>query len=783
MVLVLATGCLAGCSSESEETDAEPVETETEVQETEGQDAEPEGLYTPGTYTAESQGFGGVVTVDVTVDTDSITDVKITGDDETPSVGQQAFDKLIDSVLEAQSADIEVVTGASSTSHAVIEAVQKALSAAMGEDEGDNTVSMEPGTYTSSAWGFSLVRQVPVSVTVSETEILSIDVDCDTAKETQWFLQSAIDNMVPRMIEYQSVTVDSTTGATTSSNAIKEAVKDCLNQALEAGGSSASAIENFYVDQPKDGGEETIDVDVVVVGMGGTGTAAAMKAAEIQSEAGQDVSVLAIDKSGTYGGTSSSTTSLLAFNSSYTIEEYGDYAYTNLDDVSDYLTSIGILGVGNKYAEWYWNDIFTVSGDLVDWLIDHGFYFGPARLGFWGEWATQYYYCDSEGEDNLTAIHDCFDIMVQDYVDLGGEYMTEVEGYDLIYDADTNTVTGVRAHSLADGTEYTINAKAVILATGGFGGNSEMMAEYNLGDYWLWGHAENDGKMIQAALDIGAGTLGMNQSLYAGVHNVSTIPQLHTFDYIFDEDGTIDEWRGDVAAWSLNDVPNIIVASYDSIWVTVDGERAVNEDLVWAWPEMGPVYYTIVDQAYIDNISENGFAENHVELFCNGGYATFPLNVGVDYIDENYTMQDVIDECVAAGILVVADSIEELAEELGMDPAVLSATVDQYNADCEAGEDTLFGKAAEYMVAMEEGPYYAFKAAPRPYSSTGGLDVTEKLEVVMADGETIINGLYAGGTDCLGATAPAFGGELQVWAYMSGYLAAEAATDYIAGME
>jgi fumarate reductase flavoprotein subunit len=638
---------------------------------------------------------------------------------------------------------------------------------------------MAPGTYTASAWGFSQVRQVPVTVTVSETEILSIDVDCDAAKETQWFLQSAIDNMIPRMLEYQSVTVDSITGATTSSGAIKLAVKDCLTQALKAAGTDESAIENFYVAQPKSTDVETIDVDVVVVGMGGTGTAAAMKTAELQKENGKEVSVLALEKAGTYGGTSSSTTSLLAFNSEKTIADYGESNYTDLDEIRQYLTDTGILGVGNKYAEWYWNDIFEVSGSLVDWLIGHGFYFGSARPGFWGKWSTQYYYCDSEGEDNLTEIHNCFDSMVADYVKLGGQYMTETEGYELIYDADSNTVTGVKARNLADGTEYIINAKAVIMATGGFGGNGEMMKEYNGGDYWLFGHEQNDGKMIQSALDIGAGTLGMNETLYGGVHNICTNPELHTFEYHFDEDGTIDVWRGDVAAWSLNDVPNIIVASYDSLWVTVEGKRAVNEALVWAWPDMGDTYYTIVDQNWIDNVAENGFTENHVELFCNAGYATFPLNVGIDSLEEGTTMQDILDACEEAGILVKADTVEELAEKLGMDASVLANTVSTYNQYCENGEDADFGKDPAYLTELTGGCYYAFKAAPRTYSSTGGLDVTDKLEVVKTDGETVINGLYAGGTDCLGATAPAFGGELQVWAYMSGYLAAEYAQEYI----
>ena len=735
--------------------------------------------YTPGIYEGEAQGFGGTVSVSLTVDSTKITEVTLKGDQETPAVGGAALPVLRQALLDAQNAEIDTVSGATVTSEAVQDAAVKALRLDRGESAAAAEIKMKAGTYSASAWGYSAVRQVPVSVTVSEDRIESITVDCETAKETQWFLQSAIDNMIPRMIEYQSVAVDSICGATTSSNAIKTAVKDCLKQALNAGGAESTAIDNFNIPQPKEGKEETIDVDVVVVGLGGTGSAAALRTAELQKEAGQEVSVLALEKAGTYGGTSASTTSLLAFNSETTIEQFGESNRTDLNEIKAYLTESKILGVGNKYAEWYWNDIFETSGVLVDWLIDHGFYFGSARPGFWGKWSTQYYYCDSMGEDNLTEIHNSFDTMIQDYIALGGKYMTETEGYELIYDEASNTVTGVKARNLADGTEYTIQAKAVIMATGGFGGNSAMMEAYNGGDYWLLGHEQNDGKLIQSALELGAGTLGMNMSLYGGVHNISTNPMLHEFDILFDETGKTDIWRGDIAAWSLNDVPNMIVASYDTIWVNEEGKRAVNEDMNWAWPLLGDTYYTIVDQSYIDNLAAQGFTENHVELFCNSGYATFPLNVGIDQIQEGHTMQDVLDASEAAGILVKAQTAEELAEKLQMDPQTLKATITHYNEDCAAGQDSEFGKDPKYMKAMETGTLYAFKAAPRPYSSTGGLDVNEKLEVVKADGQTVIHGLYAGGTDCLGATAPAFGGELQVWAYLSGYLAAENAVEAI----
>ena len=757
--------------------------------------AHAESAYKPGTYTASAQGFGGTVTVTIEIGDEGILSVVCEGENETSGIGGEAMPKLADAVLEAQGADIDGITGATLTSGAVISAVNECLAEAMGETVEIPAVKMLPGTYTGYGWGFSQVRQVPVTVVVDETNILSAEVDVEGAAETTHLMSAAINLMIPRIIEHNSLAVDATTGATASATAVKTAIADCVAQALAAAGTPAEAIENFYTPLEYPEKEpEVIDVDIVVVGMGGTGTAASMRAAEAQVAAGREVSVLTLEKAGTYGGTSSATTSLLGFNSQeaekYVGEEYAaavdlranhrdsagevvtDTFYLDPQVIRDYVTDIGILGVGNVYAENYWDHVLNESGQIVDWLVSHGFYFGQPRVGFSSDWHTQFYYCDGKGEANLQKVHDCFDKMVADFTALGGRYMTETEGYELLYDKDENRVTGVKAHSLVDGTEYIINAKAVILATGGFGGNSEMMKKYNGGDYWLYGMAQNDGKMIQSAIDIGAGTLGMNSSMQGSVHNISSKPMLHVFDYNFDESGKIDIWRDDIACWSLNDVPNIIVASHDCMWVSQDGTRKVNEAAQWAWPDAGDHYFAVVNQDWIDNVRENGFAENHVELFCNAGFVTFPLNTPIPEMD------DVLAACEEAGIMYKADTIAELAEKLDMDAAVLEATYADYNKYCAEGEDPL-GKGAADLKSIEGGTLYAFRGAARPYHSVGGLDVTKNNEVVLADGGAVINGLYAGGTDCMGASAPAFGGGLQLWAYMSGAIAAESAVEYI----
>ena len=91
---------------------------------------------------------------------------------------------------------------------------------------------------------------------------------------------------------------------------------------------------------------------------------------------------------------------------------------------------------------------------------------------------------NDNGATNKVAMHQYFTNLVDTYTSLGGEYMLETEGYDLIYDEASNAVTGVKARSMADGTEYVINAKVVVLASGGFINNAEMTTEYLTDEYY-----------------------------------------------------------------------------------------------------------------------------------------------------------------------------------------------------------------------------------------------------------------------------------------------------------
>lgn len=248
-----------------------------------------ESLYTAGSYSASEQGFGGPVTVTLTVDDSKITDVKIEGGDETPNVGGAAFETLQKSVLDAQSGEIDAVSGATITSDAVKKAVADAISQAKGEAAAPaGELAFTAGTYTGSGEGYN--GPVEVSVTFDDKAVTAIEVT--SSKETEHVGDIAFDILIPDMIKANGTGVDAVSGATFSSRALKEAVNAA---AEEAGVTNASQFAANTVEvKAQDPIEDTWDV--VIVGAGGAGITAAAQAAQDGN------TVLVIEKNAEIGG-------------------------------------------------------------------------------------------------------------------------------------------------------------------------------------------------------------------------------------------------------------------------------------------------------------------------------------------------------------------------------------------------------------------------------------------------------------------------------------------------
>ena len=247
-------------------------------------------VFTPGEYTATAAGFGGDVTVKVTVDENAVTAVEIAGDKETPALGGAAIEKYAVSLVGVSDADaVDTVSGATITSNAVKEALGKALAQAKGEAT-ENTASLAftAGTYTGVGSGYN--GSVELNVTFSDTAVTAIEVGAN--KETQYVGDVAFEPMIADILAANGTGVDAVSGATFTSAAIRSAVNDAAQQ---AGCTNLDAFKaNKVVHEAQDPIEETYDV--VIVGAGGAGIAAAAQAAQDGN------TVLVIEKNAQVGG-------------------------------------------------------------------------------------------------------------------------------------------------------------------------------------------------------------------------------------------------------------------------------------------------------------------------------------------------------------------------------------------------------------------------------------------------------------------------------------------------
>ena len=246
--------------------------------------------FTPGEYEATAQGFAGAVTVKVTVDEEKVTAVTVTGENETPALGGAAIEGYNASLIGVADADaVDATAGATVTSNAVKEALAKALAEAKGEAVvNDAAVAFTAGTYTGTAKGYN--GPVEVSVTFSDSAVTAIEVGAN--KETDHVGNVAFEPVIADILAANGTGVDGVSGATFSSNAIRNAVNDAAEQAgctnMDAFKAAGAAHE------PQAAIEETYDV--VVIGAGGAGIAAAAQAAQDGN------TVLVIDKNAEVGG-------------------------------------------------------------------------------------------------------------------------------------------------------------------------------------------------------------------------------------------------------------------------------------------------------------------------------------------------------------------------------------------------------------------------------------------------------------------------------------------------
>ena len=622
--------------------------------------------YTPGEYTGEAQGFSSAVKATVTVDAAAITAVVLDVSGETPTFGGAQGEALSAAFLEKQSAEIDAIAGVTMTSNAAKAAVQKALDEAAGAAAWDGAYAA--GTYTGVAKG----RNGEMTVEVTFTENAIADVKVVSHKENLGLgygvPNAPIDTFPGKIVEDQSLAIDVVTNATVSGNAVIAAVADAV---VQAGGDP----EMLKIPAEKTAGEAQVydvDVDVVVVGAGAAGLSAAITA----QEAGANV--LLLEKGGLSGGsTVRSGGKILAAGTPWQ-EKQG---YTdNADMMYEYLMSFDRDDIMSEELVRAFCD---ASAENLQWLEDRGV--KVQDVEYIHSALTPWRVHNTMGGGGQTSGHggQITAPLTNLYEGNGGKTIYNCRAEELITN-DAGAVVGVKA-TMTDGTPVTVNAKGVILATGGYAKNEEMLDKYE--DFLpnnLYGSVPNT--------CVGD---GLTMAMAVGAKNFDA-PGLQLVYVSYD------------CYCGINEESGLIVSE--------DGVRVVDEY----------TYQSHVAQALADADSTCGY----YIAAKKDGMAVEPYPM----IQWGVTMEHVPH----------AATIEELAGLIGVDAAALTATVARYNELCAKGVDEDFNKPAQYMIPVEGDEYYAFRMTPGTSVTFGGLEIDVDGHVLDTENKPIA-GLYAAG--------------------------------------
>ena len=560
------------------------------------------------------------------------------------------------------------------------------------------------GEFSGTATGMG---EVTVTVTLTDGVITGCEVVGDD--ETDGIGSVVVEAAPDEIVSGNKGAIDVVSGATITSNAINEA----LAAALTAAGLDAADFTGSG-DAAEAAEDTTVDTDIVIVGAGGAGMTAAIAAVE----AGKDVVI--IESQAMVGGNSVRSTGGM------------NAAKTPAQDENEFAESAGVeKTLETAASEWADNEAITaladtVAGQWAEYQANPVGYFDSVELmeldtligghgindpalvetlcsnsadavAWLGEQGIELSSVGAAGGASVKRIHRPVDdqglvISVGSYIiprlqakceELGVEFIMNTTANEILTDANGAAV-GIAATD-KNGAAVTVNAKAVVLATGGFGANLDMVVEYKpeLAGFMTTNAAGAQGQGIDMAVAIGAGTVDMDQ--------IQIHPTVEANTAALITEGL----RGDGA-----------------ILVNAEGNRFTDEvgtrDVVSAAEiaQTGSYSWLIIDQAMVD-------ASSVIQGYIKNGYT---------FSGETY---------------------EELAEAIGVDPAAFAATMEKWNAAVAAGVDEEFGRTS-FANPLDTAPYYAIKVTAGIHHTMGGLTINPDTQVLAGDG-TVINGLYAAG--------------------------------------
>lgn len=565
------------------------------------------------------------------------------------------------------------------------------------------------GTYTATAQG----NNGPVTVSVTFSADAITDVTVVEHSETAGLSDRPIAEIPAAIVENQSLAVDTVSGATNSSNAILTAVADCVAQA----GGDVEALKAVAVEKaPVEDVEATYDV--VVLGGGGAGLTASITAAQ------NGAKVILVEKAGSLGGNT------LIAGQGFNACDPERQANTEMSEA--------LLGQLKSYLDLDPADfgafaevLETVKGQINDYIASGSTtlfdspelhmlhtYMGGKRIGLDGtviepdlelartfatnaldalEWAES---IGAQWNDTTSTIlgamwprshglanGNVITILTDAAKANGVEIVTDTRANELI--VENGKVVGVKA-TTSEGANVTLHANSgVVLATGGFSANAPMVVEYN--NYWP-GLSDTmpstnaptiTGDGIVMAKAVGADLVGMGFA--------QLMPSSHPVD------GSLFS-----GIWG---------SAETQVFVNKEGKRYVNE------------------YAERDVLSKAALAQTDgiFYIICDNKIAKNADVAGME----------------AKGNVVVADTLEELAEKLGIPADTFVETIERYNSFVDAQKDDDFGKPL-FGEKIDEAPFVATPRSPSLHHTMGGVKIDTNTHVISTEGN-VIDGLYAAG--------------------------------------
>jgi fumarate reductase flavoprotein subunit len=473
---------------------------------------------------------------------------------------------------------------------------------------------------------------------------------------------------------------------------------------------------------------ENIQADIAILGSGVAGLAAAVAAAE------KGASVVLLEKTNALGGRSVRAEGFFAADSPAQ-QRFG------VDAPVDVLFRMAM-----DYAHWRINPrliraFINKSGDTVRWLESKGCLIDRVTP-FYRNQVYRVWHQPKGGGAEVIAV------LKKNCEELGVKALTRSPAKKIVTEP-SGKIVGVIADK--DDTEIRINAKSVIIATGGFGGNKELLKKY-CPDY-----SEDintaapiyNGDGLLMAMELGAaneglGTLHMGGPRFAGT----------------------------------NSHVGAMAQEPDAVWINIKGERFADETLAYNHYES---INTILQQPHKRTFSI--FDEQIKRRVLENG--PYKIRQGVYYGLYKEDMADLpqeLDKQVESGNVKISSSWDDIAAWIGTSPETLKATIEEYNSGCSHGYDESFIKDRRFLSPLIHPPFYALKCRSGIIGTIGGIKINHCMEVINRQ-DDIIPGLFAVGTDAGGWESDTYNVHLSGTTFgfplNSGRMAGENAAEFV----